>query len=671
MFLFALLEFQAAQAFCEDAPELDNIEVEAYNFGYDLLSAPSNNTYISREQILNSAAAGVSEILQNKANILFRSTSGSALSGEIAMRGYGENSASRVLVVVDGRRLNPADLSSVNWLQIPLDNIESIEVLRGSYSALYGNNAVAGVIKIKTLKGSDEERIGFRVLGGSYGLFSINANMLGRQGDFFGSIEGSILHDGGYRDNSKQFVKSANASIGYDFDEKRTVDFSVNYSGQYVEFPGALTWEEAHKNPRKSDLVFEQKGDLNLGMAALSFKNKGAVGEGEIFLGANMRDASWAMSGTWYDNCQYGASVNLRQEAEICENINIFGGFEANFDDISYDAFLEKERIHKTEISKINRLTLGAHLGGECEAYEGLKITAALRGEAARTAGKDTRYDRDTIPEYIIRKGRKIKNPLYQNPPAVLSHFDDSIWQGGVAANIGLNYMVGDEVSVFLRFDQIYRYPATDEIADYQGYGGFPRPFNADLDPEHGQNCEIGAKYFSGGFSCVLNLFYQRLNNEITFDGAHSENINLPPTERYGIDFSVSYDGEFWGASSMASILDARFCKGEFSGKKIPLVPSYTITNTVYAKPLETLTITARMRYVSGQVQGLDFKNEYRKIPDYCVFDFQANFKPCESAEIFVALENAFDKRYISAAWLGGFYPACGRVLKIGVNLKF
>ena len=671
LFLFALLGFQAAQAFCEDAPVLENLDVEAYNFDYDLLSVPSNNTYISREQILDSAASGIAEILQSKANILFRSTSGSTLNGEIAMRGYGENSASRVLVIVDGRRLNPADLSSVNWLQIPLDNVESIEVLRGSHSALYGNNAVAGVIKIKTLKGSDEGSASVRVLGGSYGLYSVNANLLGRYGDFFGSIEGSLFHDGGCRKNSKIFNKSVNAGLGCDFDEKKTLDFSVNFSDQYVEFPGALTWRDARDNPRKSDLAFEQNGNLNLGMLAASFKNKSGIGDGEILLGANMRDAKWSMSGTWYDNSQYGASVNLKQDARINEILSLLGGVDINFDSINYDAYLEKERRHKTEISDIKRLTLGAYAGGEWEALESLKITCAARGEAAYTCGEDTRYDRDTIPEYIIRKGRKIKNPLYQNPPAVLSHFDDSMWQSGVAANFGLNYMISDEASVFFRFDQIYRYPSTDEIADYQGYGGFPRPFNSGLKAEHGQNYEIGAKYFFEGFSCVLNFFYQRLNNEITFDGAHSENINLPPTERYGVDFSLSYDSEYWGASAMASILDARFCGGEFGGKKIPLVPSYTITNSVYVRPLENLTITARMRYVGEQVQGLDFQNEYRKIPDYCVFDFQANFKPCEYAEIFVALENAFDKRYISAAWLGGFYPACGRTLKVGVNLRF
>lgn len=670
-YTLALLLFWAAQALCEDAPVLDELEVEAYDFGFDALGVPSNNTYISRDEILNASAVSVAEILQNKANIVFRSTSGSSINGDIAMRGYGENSMSRILVLVDSRKLNPADLGSINWLQIPLDNIESVEVLRGSHSAVYGNGAVAGVIKIKTLKGGDENRFGARFVAGSYGLYSLNLNYRGGYGDFYASLEGSILRDDGYRDNSSQKNNSINASLGYDFSDKQSLEFSINYSDNYIEFSGALTWEDAFENPRKSSLVFPQNGNQDLGLIAASFKNKSSIGDGEVFFGANLRDMHWSMSGTWYDNRQYGYSLTAKQDFEIRENLKLFAGLDFNFDNINYDAFLEAERLNKTEVSDINRATIGAYAGGEFEAWENFSITSAFRYEAAYTSGEDTRFDKDTIPEYILRKGQWVKNPYYQNPPAVLSHFDEDMWQSGLAANIGLNYRISDEASVFFRFDQIYRYPSTDEIADYQGYGGFARPFNSDLDPEHGQNYEIGVKYFCGGVSCVLNFFYQRLNNEITFDGAHSENINLPPTERYGIDFSISYDSDFWGASSMVSVLDARFCSGQYKNKKIPLVPSYTITNLIYVKPLENLTISARMRYLGDEVQGLDFKNEYRKIPDYCVFDFQANYKPCKYAEVFVAVENAFDKRYISAAWLGGFYPACGRVFKVGVNLRY
>lgn len=669
--LSLVLFLVVAQVFGQEAPVLDNLEVEAYKFEFDELSVPSNNTYISRDDILNSSAVSVTEILQNKANLVFRSTTASSLNGDIAMRGYGENSMSRILVMVNSRKINPADLGAVNWLQIPLDNIESVEVLRGSHSAIYGNGAVAGVIKIKTLKGKDENSIGARLVAGSYGLYSLNLNLLGSYGDFYASVEGSILYDDGYRDNSTQKNNSINASIGYDFNEKQSLEFSINYSDNYIEFPGSLSWDDALNNPRKSTLTLPQNGNQDLGLVTATFKNKSAIGEGEISFGANLRYMQWTMWGTWYDNDQYGYSINAKQDVEVREDLKLFAGFDFNFDDIKYDAFLEDTRLNKTEFSNVNRVTIGAYLGADYEPIEKFTISSAFRYEAAYTSGKDTRYDASTISKRIFDGTQWISNPNYKNPPTVISQFDESMWQTGLAANIGLNYRINDNTSVFFRFDQIYRYPSTDEIAEYQGYGGFARPFNPDLDPEHGQNYEVGAKYFYEGFSCVVNFFYQHLNNEITFDAIRSENINLPPTERYGLDFSMSYDDEFWGASVMASIVDARFTSGQYKNCRIPLVPFYTITNMLYIKPLENLTISAKMRYLSDEVQGLDFTNEYRKIPDYCVFDFQINYKPCKYAEVFFAVDNAFDKRYISAGWYGGFYPACGRFFKVGVNLKY
>lgn len=90
------------------------------------------------------------DILEKEANVRFRSVVGSNASGDLSMRGFGENSQTRVLIMVDGQKFNRPDMGAINWLQIPLSDIESVEVLRGPMSALYGAAAEAGVIKIKT-----------------------------------------------------------------------------------------------------------------------------------------------------------------------------------------------------------------------------------------------------------------------------------------------------------------------------------------------------------------------------------------------------------------------------------------------------------------------------------------------------------------------------------------
>ncbi len=69
---------------------------------------------------------------------------------DMDLRGFGEGGNSHVLVLLDGRRLNPVDFGKINWNAIALDRIERIEIIRGSGTVLYGDNAVGGVINIVT-----------------------------------------------------------------------------------------------------------------------------------------------------------------------------------------------------------------------------------------------------------------------------------------------------------------------------------------------------------------------------------------------------------------------------------------------------------------------------------------------------------------------------------------
>ena len=134
----------------------DEIVVTASRAGRAAAEMPQNVSIITARDIEKSGAANVVEAMKNVGGVEFRSTSGNSAQAEIALRGFGENSFGRVLVLLDGQRLNRPDMAGINWLQIPLANVERIEILRGGQSALYGDNATAGVINIVTHKGTAE-----------------------------------------------------------------------------------------------------------------------------------------------------------------------------------------------------------------------------------------------------------------------------------------------------------------------------------------------------------------------------------------------------------------------------------------------------------------------------------------------------------------------------------
>lgn len=140
---------------------------------------------------------------------------------------------------------------------------------------------------------------------------------------------------------------------------------------------------------------------------------------------------------------------------------------------------------------------------------------------------------------------------------------------------------------------------------------------------------------------------------------------------RYGLDLQFAYDSEYWGAYAGGALVYARFVEGMYDNRDIPLVPGFTGFAGLYVKPLEWLTISGQVNYSSNQYQGNDYANAQRRMPSYVTADFRVNFRFCEYASMYAAVENAFNETYAAIAYGGVYYPCMGRMFKIGLNFKF
>lgn len=157
---------QQAQQNEEESAKVERIEVTGSRIKRTDLEGALPITVIDREQIDLSGQMSVSDLLRNTTFNSFgsyRSTSGNASQGttQVSLRGLG---SSRTLILVDGRRLptSPISGSGQDLNTVPLAAVERVEVLSDGASAVYGSDAIGGVINIITRKDYDgaELRLG-------------------------------------------------------------------------------------------------------------------------------------------------------------------------------------------------------------------------------------------------------------------------------------------------------------------------------------------------------------------------------------------------------------------------------------------------------------------------------------------------------------------------------
>ena len=160
--LLALAAVASLVAAQDTTLAVNRIVVTATRIAGTILASPDHVTVVSGEE-LNSALSAA-EALERVAGVSFKDNGTTGSLQSLSIRG---STSAQVLVLVDGVRLSDNRQGAPDLSRIPVDNIECIEIVRGGTSALYGADAVAGVVNIIT-KDKAEERFRLSLTNGSY-----------------------------------------------------------------------------------------------------------------------------------------------------------------------------------------------------------------------------------------------------------------------------------------------------------------------------------------------------------------------------------------------------------------------------------------------------------------------------------------------------------------------
>jgi outer membrane receptor protein involved in Fe transport len=230
------------------------VAISAARSERDGLDVPGNVTVIDRKTIEESGARDVPDLLRREAGVFVTNTTTNREGYTVELRGFnnGGGNGSSTLVMIDGRRVNEPSSSFVDWAFIPLDMVESIEVVRGPASALYGDNALAGVIHIRTRR--PEEGIQ-AVVSGRTGSYDTDGGSFWVGGGA-GPVRASALVDGessdGYRDRSDLRNHRGQLDVSVDLFGRGTLGVRGGYDSQVRQRPGALTKEEIDVDRRQA-----------------------------------------------------------------------------------------------------------------------------------------------------------------------------------------------------------------------------------------------------------------------------------------------------------------------------------------------------------------------------------------------------------------------------------
>ena len=244
VFLVGTFCFMHAQ---EKSTDIETIEVQGKLISTPYKTANQNITIITREDIINSPAKSIDEILQQVPGMDIRRRGANGVQSDIGFRG---SSFEQVLLLLNGIRMNDSQTghNSMN-LPVDLDDVERIEVIKGPAARRFGQNAYAGVINVIT-KTNPGKRVKISAEGGDYKTYGFGLNaQLGNE-KFSNSLQANSAGSEGYMYNtdyeirnvfyqSKLNIKEGDIRLQAGFSEKK---FGAN--GFYASKAATEQYEE-------------------------------------------------------------------------------------------------------------------------------------------------------------------------------------------------------------------------------------------------------------------------------------------------------------------------------------------------------------------------------------------------------------------------------------------
>ena len=537
-------------------------------------------TVITRKKIEDSGATTVLELLRSVPGLdIARQGSDGALTS-VFLRG---TNSTQTLVLVDGARVNSPFFSGYDFSALTTENVERIEIVRGPFSALYGSDAIGGVIQIFTRAAAPGFSGQAAAEGGSAGQRQGSVFLSAGSGPFAAAGSFREARVGGDRGNSDWKERNGSLRLEGRFSEAVRVALEGSILDGEVGVPGPVGAETPRARGFFREerialpVLFRPAADHEASLLLAHVASKPGFRNPDDPFGFTFSDTNartWQARGA--DTWKTGAN-----------RITAFASFERwQVDD---------------------RNTFGTTLAGDHSTLWGAGLEDSVAFGSAWNAAGGLRYDHHS------RFG-----DAWSPRGAISWHSTDARWK--LRASAG----------------GAFRAPSVGELA-------YPFSGNPDLKPERSVSYEVGVERYLPGGRIELSFFWNELRDLIAFDFLASKNENIGRARTRGAELvlrqtlSAAADLKFG-----YTYLDAKD-----RGAGLPLLrrPRHRVFLDAAIRPAAKLTVSPRVTFVGSRADADALTFGRVESPSFLRYDLFARYA-LGSWSPYARLENVSDKKY-------------------------
>ena len=596
-----------------DVYEMDDTIVTAERMPSKTMETPANVAVITAKEIEANHFRSLDEAIGHVNGV-------SVVRGAGGERQYVRiNGDDRVVIMVDGQKLNDdqgglVGRSSVDMNMLPtMENIQRIEVVKGGGSALYGSDAVGGVINIITKKVyKNQTKIDMNT--GSWNTHNYEITTQGRENDFSWLITGGIQRRGHF---DYKFDGNSPTMENSDYNNN---SFSMKLNNRFSDAE-SMTIYYAHRSV--------DAGQFNC-------------------YGMTSAPNTWGLRLRENFN-NYNVTYNFKEDTVVPAYVRWFYN----------DKYIDQS-------GSFNNRTIGV------DYQDGWKLsnkhTLVVGGEwqQGRAENKASGYQdaRVTKEAVYLQDTWKLADKWTLVPGVRMDHHSKfgTHW----SPKIALNYLADKDTHVYASWGKVFKAPTMDDLY-YNSYGYYG---NTNLNPETGYTATIGMDHnFNENTSAGISVFKSEINDVIAWLNVGTSHYasNIKKEKRTGMELSFKQKlSPMWSYD-----LGYSYIKREINNNGSGMVLQDNLQPNGYKIGLHYNSGAWKANLLGTIGSGLN-EYYYNGNSSYNIWDFNLSYEVNSQLTTYFKVNNLTNQEYYeNGASYGNYYPCGGRFYQVGFNLTF